>query len=191
MTQVDQDDLIKPVYNKQDYHEFHTAQTIKRDILSDLTEFNKYSNFSYEDLLSWRVREDITTDMNKTTPAVIPQPPPPAIDDEFTSIGLKQQQSYSVVHNFKEVESTAKKDKTTEMLAEDFSRQLGDMDDCFSLIKAYDPSSLKPCIGEKPVPSRTQHSMTQSFVSSVISTTNHQQPVYQTQRGLFNVLSTS
>lgn len=87
---VEQDDFIKPIYDSRDYHEFHTSTTIRRDILSDLMEFNKYSTFTYENLTAWKVREEITADSNETTPVKMPAPPPAnskTLEDDFTPIG--------------------------------------------------------------------------------------------------------
>jgi hypothetical protein len=44
-----------------DFEEFHTATSVRREILSDLVDFNKYLCFTYEDLTAWQAKEEITS----------------------------------------------------------------------------------------------------------------------------------
>ena len=51
---------IEYMYPKSDFEEFPTTRSVKRDIIADLTEFQKQSMFDFKDLDAWKVRENIT-----------------------------------------------------------------------------------------------------------------------------------
>jgi hypothetical protein len=48
------------MHPKSDFEEFPTTRSVKRDIIADLTEFQKQSMFDFKDLDAWKVRENIT-----------------------------------------------------------------------------------------------------------------------------------
>lgn len=56
--------FVKETYSKKDFLDFPVAPNICRIILSELTEFEKYSNFRVENMIEEKVRANVFIEFN-------------------------------------------------------------------------------------------------------------------------------
>lgn len=60
MEEADLFNNIQPIYSYKDFYEFPSTQSIHKEILADLVQFEQYAKFSVDNILAHKVRENIT-----------------------------------------------------------------------------------------------------------------------------------
>ncbi len=73
MEEADLYNNVQPIYNYKDFYEFPSTQSIHKEILADLTQFEQYSKFSVDNILAHKVRENITQTLQSSK---VEQPKP-------------------------------------------------------------------------------------------------------------------
>lgn len=61
---------VESFYKPNDWTEFPTHTSVRKDTLHDLVEFDKYVNFEDNSFDAVKIREAIVNDINMTTPPV-------------------------------------------------------------------------------------------------------------------------